>query len=188
MINLTKKQVENIQFDEGLVYINFGLEAERMLGPIRGGSTFNANATLRDVEYDGRQGPTKGMQIVESQEALLKTSSLCCSQEDLILAMPGAKLDDTTKVIKNVESGTMIPEDRYLDNVTVFAKLAGGNFKKITIFNAMHEGAMEFAAKPKAENEHALELKAHFDPFNRTKEIYKVEDIAELPVETGGNE
>lgn len=187
MINLTKKQIENIQFDEGLVYTNFGLETERMLGPIRGGSTFSVNATLRDIEYDGRQGPTEGMQLIELQEALLKTSSLCCTQEDLILAMPGAKIDPETKVIENVESGTLIPEDKYLDNVTVFAKLAGGTFKQITIYNVMHEGAMEFSAKPKAENEHALELKAHFDPFDRTKKIYRVEDIAELPIITGGD-
>lgn len=186
MINLTKKQIENIQFDEGLVYVNFGLEAERMLGPTRGGSTFNATATIRDIEYDGRQGPTKNMQVIESQEALLKVSSLCCSQEDLLLAMPGAAMDESN-VITNLESGTIIPEEKYLENITVFAKLAGGKYKKITIYNAMHEGAMEFNAKPKAENEHSLELKAHFDAFDRKANIYKVEDIASLPI-VGGTE
>ena len=82
MINLTKKQIENIKFDEGLVYVNFGLETERMLGPTRGGSTFNATATIRDIEYDGRQGPTKNMQVIESQEALLKVLS---EREKLLL-------------------------------------------------------------------------------------------------------
>ena len=183
MQNLTKKQVEHIQFDEALVYANFGIAGkEKQLGPSRGGGEFTVTETIRDVEFDGRQGKTKGMQVLESQDANLKITSLCSSQEDLALALVGAKMDETNQSITNKQSGTWIPTDNYLENVTAFAKLSGGKFKKITIFNGLHESGLSFSTKPKAENEHNLDFVAHFDPFDRTKSIYKIEEIDSLPV------
>ena len=91
--NLTKKQVENIQIDEGLVFVDFGEEPERKLAPTRGGGEFSATASIRNIEFDGRSGATKGTQVIEEQEAILKVVSLCMSQEELLLAMPFARLE-----------------------------------------------------------------------------------------------
>lgn len=185
MQNLTKKQVEHIQFDEALVYINFGvIGKERILGPSRGGGEFVVTETIRDVEYDSRQGKTKGMQVLESQDATMKLTSLCSSQEDLALALVGGKIAEDES-IQNIQSGSWIPEAKYLENVTAFAKLSGGTYKKITIYNAMHESGLTVSAKPKAENEHNLEFLAHFDVFNRTKSLYKIEEISSLPIVGG---
>ena len=194
MQNLTKKQIENIQFDEALVYVNWGVEGkERMIGPSRGGGEFVVTETIRDVEFDGRQGKTKDMQVLEDQGANLKIVSLCCTQEDLELALVGGKLNEDQS-ITNIQSGSWIPATKYLENVVAFAKLSGGTFKKITIFNALHESGMTFSTKPKAENEHNLDFIAHFDPTDRTKNIYKVEDIESIPAtgvttsQTGGGQ
>ena len=35
-----KVDVENIQIDHGIVFRNYGLETQKLLAPIRGGSTF----------------------------------------------------------------------------------------------------------------------------------------------------
>lgn len=182
MQDFTKKEVDKVQFDEALVFVNYGIaEKERLLGPNRGGGDFTATETLRDVDFDGRQGKTKGMQILESQDAVLKLATLCSSQENLKLALPGATITDNG-VIESKEQGKFVSDDDYLDNVTCFAKLKDGTFKKITIFNALHEAAMTFNMKPKSENEHSLEFNAHYDAFDRTKKIYKIEEIDALPV------
>ena len=50
--NLTKKQVESIQIDEGLVFVDFGLETERKLAPTRGGGEFSADPmSVVDIEH-----------------------------------------------------------------------------------------------------------------------------------------
>lgn len=181
MQNFTKKEVDKVQFDEAVVFTNYGIEGkERLLGPNRGGGDFTATETIRDVEYDGRQGKTKGMQILESQDAVLKLTTLCSSQENLKLALPGASMSEAG-VIESKEQGHFIEDDDYLENVTCFAKLKDGTFKKITIYNALHEAAMTFNMKPKTENEHSLEFNAHYDAFDRTKKLYKIEDVESLP-------
>ena len=54
--------------------------------------------------------------------------------------MPYAKYDETGKKITcGNDSVGIIPEEAYLKNVTMFAKVVGGGYKKITLFNAMSE-------------------------------------------------
>ncbi len=290
MGNLTQHQIENISFDEGLVYLNYGTPSEIMLGPLRGGAEFVANTKIRDIDFDGRKGKTKGMQVIEEVDASLKITTLLCDNDTLKLALPGATIEndvlqiDTATVIGTIatagnakvivtaegvtgsplafdvavalsdtatlvagkirtalsgntaltdiytvggtganitltrkvaaqndsslnilitngtcvglttitESATtvkgaiskikspdvgLIPASDYIENVTVFAKLMSGKFKKISIYNAMHEGDMKYAAKPKGENEHGLEFFAHHEGIDNTKDIFDIEDI-----------
>lgn len=177
--NLTTKQVENIQIDEGVVYFGYGTAAERLLGPTRGGAEFGVTNTVRDIEFDGRRGKTKGLEVVEEQAAKLKITTLCCSQDDIKAAIPGskAKTVEGNTVITNGDGG-VIPGEDYADNVTMFARLLNGKFKKITIYNALHLGGFTIKASPKAEGEIALELDAHFDMTQGDgQQLYKIEDV-----------
>ena len=54
--NLTTKQIESIQIDEGVIFLNYGESDERLLAPTRGGGEFAATVTVRDIEFDGRHG------------------------------------------------------------------------------------------------------------------------------------
>jgi len=177
--NLTQQQIEKIQIDEAVVYINYGETDERLLAPTRGGGEFSATNTIRDIEYDGRRGKTKGMQIIEEQAATLKVVALCMSQEELALAIPGCAVSGTgdAAIISNSD-GVLIPEGDYLKNVTAFAKLIGGKYKKITIYNAMHEGGLTIKAAPKSEGELSLELNAHFNPKDSTEKLYEIAEVA----------
>ncbi len=69
---LTQQQIENIQIDYGIVYVNYGDTDQKLLGPTRGGGEFVATATIRDIEYDGSKGKTKGMQVVDDITAQLE--------------------------------------------------------------------------------------------------------------------
>lgn len=181
--NLTKKQIENIQIDESLIFLNYGEEDERFLAPTRGGGEFTASVTVRDIEFDGRNGKTAGTQVVEEQSASIKVSTLCMSQENLALAIPGSEIStEKGNAVENPASG-VIPMESYLKNVTMFVKLIGGGYKKITIKNAMHETGFSSKAVQKSESELAYEFIAHYpyNDLNGKGKLWRVEDIDTAP-------
>ncbi|MDR2531460.1 MAG: hypothetical protein LBC82_01275 [Oscillospiraceae bacterium] len=189
--NLTEQQIEKIQIDEGVLFLDFGETTERQLAPLRGGTEVTLTATIRDIEFDGKRGKTAGLQVIDEQSAVVKAKSLCCSQEDLALAIPGVVIQEENgkKVLTNPENGIIKPE-KYLKNATIFALLIDGSYKKITIFNAMHEGSFNFKAAQKSENEHSLELIAHFKPTDGGEgKLWKIEEIDDIKLvtPTGGN-
>ena len=185
--NLTKQQIENIQIDESVIFLDYGTDTERFLAPTRGGGEFVATATVRDIEFDGRNGKTAGTQVIEEQAASYKVTTLCMSQENLALAIPGCKVsNDDGKTISNPKTG-VIPETAYLKNVTTFAKLISGKFKKITIYNPMHENGLTAKAVQKAEGELALEFLAHYPYSDLDGDLWKVEEIDAMPATNGAN-
>jgi len=182
--NLTQQEIENIQIDESVIYLDYGESTEKILAPTRGGGEFVASATVRDIEFDGRHGKTAGTQVIEEQAASIKVTTLCMSQENLARAIPGCTIsDDAGKVIKNPKTG-IIPLSAYLKNITMFAKLIGGKFKKITIYNPMHEGGLTAKAVQKAEGELAFEFMAHYPHTDLDGDLWKVEEIETPPTAT----
>lgn len=182
--NLTQQEIENIQIDESVIYLDYGEPTEKILAPTRGGGEFVASATVRDIEFDGRHGKTAGTQVIEEQAASIKVTTLCMSQENLARAIPGCTISDTEgKVIKNPKTG-IIPLSAYLKNITMFAKLIGGKFKKITIYNPMHEGGLTAKAVQKAEGELAFEFMAHYPHTDLDGDLWKVEEIETPPAPT----
>jgi len=175
---LTRQQVENIQIDHGLVFVNYGKTDQKQLGPTRGGGEFVVTKNIRDIEFDGRKGKTKRLQVIDEIDAQLTVTHLDASLETLQLAMPYAKYDETGKKITcGNDSVGIIPEEAYLKNVTMFAKVVGGGYKKITLYNAMSEADFTLTAAPKAEGEMPLEVYAHWDAYDDTAPLYEIEDI-----------
>ena len=177
--NLTTAQVQKVQFDEAVVIINYGLATERSLGPTRGGGEFSATVTVRDVEFDGKIGKTAGMQVIEEQGATLKVTSICLSQDDLILSVPGCRVTGSgaSAVIKNPVSG-LIATSNYLTNVCMFGKLADGTYKRVTVYNGMTEKGMTIKFAPKAEGELELEFNAHYAASSLDGDLWEVKEIS----------
>ena len=186
-MSITQTQLENVQVDYGIVFANYGVAGEWKLGPTRGGGAFKVTATLRDIEYDGGNGKSKGMQVLEDIIAILSVTVLDTSMETLAIAMPWATYDAAAGTITAKTSNIGgIQDGAYLENITMFAKLMNGQYKKITLYNAMSEGDFELAAKPKGEAEIGLELTAHWDAFDDTKDLFKIEDVVGI-VGLGGD-
>lgn len=175
---LTKEQMENIQIDYGIVILNYGLADQKRLGPTKGGAEFSATKNIRDIEFDGQMGKTKGLQVIDEMNASLKFSILDSSLQTLAMTMPQAAYDETTKVIKNNKGGA-IPVSKYFKNITMFAKVIGGKYKKITLFNALNESDFVLTSAAKAEGEIALEVFAHWDP-ETMEDLYSIEDVTEI--------
>jgi hypothetical protein len=180
-MSLTTAQIENVQIDYGIVYTNYGETDAARLGPCRGGGEFSVDNKIREIEFDGMLGKTKGMQVVEEINAALKVTVLDTTIKTLALAMPYATYEDVTKTLtcKSTDVGILAAES-YLKNVTMFAKTVKGEYRKITLYNAMHEGKFGMKAKPKGEGEIELEFNAHWDPTDDTKDLYKIETVTTI--------
>lgn len=177
---LTQKQLENIQIDYGLVFANYGEATQRQLGPTKGGAEFSATKTLRDIEFDGSKGKTKGAQVIDDMAALLRFSLMDTSIENIDLAMPQGSYDAGTGTVKSGLPG-IIAASKYLTNITMFAKVAGGGYKKITLFNAMNEADFVLSTAPKAEGVIPFEIHAHWDPLSEdVGDLYTIEDIESI--------
>lgn len=181
--NLTTQQIADVQIDEGIIYINYGETGEKLLAPTRGGGEFSATATVRDIEFDGRHGKTTGMQTIEEQAASLKVTTINLSQENLAMSIPTAVVDTASghnSAVKNPATG-YIAVANYLKNVVMFCKTIGGKYKKITIYNPMHEGGIGWKAVQKAEGELALEFMAHFAHTDLDGDLWKIEELDAMP-------
>ena len=176
---LTTAQIENIQIDEGVVYLDYGETGEVLLAPTRGGGEFSATAQVRDIEFDGRHGKTSGMQVIEEQAASLKVTTLNMSQSNLAMAIPTAVVDSSQNANSAVKN-PILPA-KYHKNVTMFCKTIGGKYKKITIYNPLHEGGINMKAVQKAEGELALEFLAHYAYSDLDGDLWKVEELSSLP-------
>jgi hypothetical protein len=173
---LTQEQIENIQIDYGIVYVNFGVTGERQLAPTRGGGTFTVTKNIRDIEFDGRKGKTKGVQVVDEVNAMLSVPLLDTSMDNLALAMPWATYSGGKISGKSGNLG-VIPDSAYIENITCFAKVIGGGYKQITLYNAMAENDFSLAAVPKSEGVINLEVHAHWDAEDDTVDLYDVQDV-----------
>jgi len=180
---LTQEQVENIQIDYGLTYLNYGATGERRLAPTRGGGTFNVTKNIREIEYDGRKGKTKGMQVVDEINAMLSVPLLDTSMANLAMAMPWATYAND-KI--SAESGNLgvIQDSAYVENITLLAKVIGGGYKQITLYNAMSENDFSLAAAPKGEGVVTLEVSAHWDAEDDTADLYDIQDIETIGDDT----
>ena len=182
---LTQANIDNIQIDYGILYKDFGLATEELIAPTRGGGTFVATKVLRDIEFDGRKGKTSGLQAIDEINAQLNVTVLNTSMDTLALALP--YIDNTSSILtaKSENIGVIDPS-KYLTNLTMFAKLISGGYKKITLYSAMNELDLTLAAIPKGEAEIALEILAHWDPTDDVADLYKIEDVASIGGDTTG--
>ncbi|WAA10332.1 hypothetical protein [Fervidibacillus albus] len=183
-MGLKQEQLQNIQIDYGIVFLNYGEIDQKQLGPTRGGGTLTVTATYRTIEHDGHRGPTKGLEVVDEIDAVLAVTNLDASLDTLSLSVPYAKYDQANKKITiNKESIGLVKETAYLKNITMFAKTVKGEYKKISLFNAMSKNDFSLAAAPKAEGTISLEVHAHWDPTDDQADYVTIEDVPEI-VET----
>ena len=184
LVALTQENVNKIQIDEGIVVVNYGESDEKVLGPTRGGAEFTATPSIRDIEFDGRKGKSKGLQVKDGEDVVLKVKTLCCSNENMALAIPGATVSGDTNSTVTPGGFGLIPKDKYLKNVAVITKMLDSTYKILIVKNPMHEGAFTFKAASKAENEHNLEMIGHYDPFDKEngEKIWNIQDSATNPI------
>jgi hypothetical protein len=175
--NVTVQEVENVQIDSGIIYVNYVAGAKREIGLTKGGSEFSVKQEIRQIEHDGAMGDEKGMARITKVEAKIKCSLLAMILENLKLALPGTTLENS--VLSGATTGVIAEED-YVNDLTIIGQTVAG-FKRITIFNALGSGSISIKSKDKDEAAFDVEMSGTFDPQDSTQSMWEIEDLESYP-------
>lgn len=123
-INKCKK---NMIYDAGVLYIDYGLVTERILGMTRGGAEYTVTSGQKPIEADGLKGMTKGMKRITKIDASLSVQLLEQSPDNIQLVMGCASQSNpgvyTTKIGEFLGLGTAGAETFACDEVPVAGSL-----------------------------------------------------------------
>jgi hypothetical protein len=174
-VDLTK-----ITLGAGVIYVNDGEADEFLLGPTRGGGSFEGATEMRDIEYDNKEGPTKGAVVIDQITGVIKTTVINYAQKILSFLAPGIAPLSTVSTA-SVTPGTvgLIPDANYLKNVAYYVPMAGGGYKKYKLLNPLCRNGISAAHKDKGEGELALEFTGHHDK-DGTGDIWEISDVAAI--------
>lgn len=165
---LTANLPESIIFDAGVLYKNFVSPAEPgdILGATRGGSEFNLNAEMREVEVDGAPGPVKGLKRFVRVEPAITINLLSLTKDNLLMAIPGAVDAAGGEDFEgyDVITSGQIKDEHYFDNIAMVARTGSGKPIIFVIENALADGNLSLSLADQDEANPSITFQAHFDP------------------------
>jgi hypothetical protein len=181
--NITQQQIESIILDAAIVFKNYGLSSQEEIGITRDGAEFNVTEEIRQIEHDRSMGRTKGFETVDKIDAYIKVKTLELTNEHIRDSLAACMVTENGGIVNT--TGGIIPDDRYLDNVTIFGiENKSGAYKKIQIRNAAacNNGGLTTSFSPKGEAELDLQFNAAWNPLDVTEKLYSIDDVNDAPV------
>jgi len=164
----------------GLIYVNDGEADEFLLGPTRGGGSFEGKSETRDIEFDGKEGPTKGTVVIDQITGVIKATVINYSNRILSYLSPGiAPLSTASTASVTPGSVGIVPDANYLKNVAYYVPTVDGKYKKYKILNPLCRNGISSAHKDKGEGELALEFTGHHNA-DGTGEIWEISDVQSI--------
>lgn len=169
---LTDQTFESLILDAGALYEGIDITAleaggnvktsvenaianARPLGATRGGASFTAGRTLREIEADGQLGPTMGLIRRTEVRAALTVTLLEQTIDNLRLQFAGAVVEPKGPFERI--TGGPITNDTYIDNVALVTTYGEeGKFIVLVVENCLVLESPEFATEDK--NEVATEV------------------------------
>lgn len=175
---LTSKTPENLVLDAGAFFKNFIVEPEsgeeadtfesavtsgKLLGATKGGGSFSAVPTFRQIEADGARGAVKGLQLVETWEVKMGAKLLEVTVNTLKAAL--ASTTETTVGQKTkLTAKVCLSDDDYIDNITWVGNLAGSDDPVIIqVYNAVNTKGLELSFEDKGEAVIETEFVGHYE-------------------------
>jgi hypothetical protein len=145
-----------------------------LMGATQDGTTFTVETEYRESEYDGTKGPVKGGTDITSVTAKLSAKFAEISTDLIKTALPGSTVSDypaVTPTHDEIRRSLEIALTDYIANVVVVGRVSGSEEPIVCgIENALSLGGFELNEVDDAEAGIALELTAHFDPDDLSKE------------------
>ena len=180
MSNLSSEQIKNIMLDAGVIYLDYTTASTPlMLAPTKGANSFVVENEIKEIEFNGMRGKTKGMRRVIRQDASLTVRVMDMSLENIKMALAGAKTTVVSSKITEITNGDgSIADAEYIGDVTFVGVDMEGKSKVISLFNVLGDNNLSIEATDKEEGVVEIVFSAHFDATDDTKLLYK---ITELP-------
>ena len=182
---LTAKTTEKLVLDAGAFFKNYKVGTDtfetavtsgKLLGATKGGGSFTAVPSFRNIEIDGLRGEAKGTKILETWEIKLGATVVEVTPDTLQTALAvSEKTTESGITTHEVIKGKMcITDSDYIENITWVGNLSGSEEPVIIqVYNALNTKGLELEFEDKSEATIELEFTGHFDmkkanevPFN----------------------
>lgn len=146
-------KAKDVLLGEGLVYKDYGESGQALIGATRGGSKLEIERAIKEMEYDGSMGPTKGMRRTERFVAKLMINFLKITYVNLAYGLnvtisDGSDVDGT---YKKIAFDTDFDANDVLDNVTFKGYKADGTYCIIKVTKALNIDSIGLEFKEKDE-------------------------------------
>ncbi len=190
---LTDKTAQRLILDAGAFFKNYYVEspdngttpadtfetavaAGKLLGATKGGGSFKAVPTFRQIEIDGMRGAVKGTSVLETWDVSIG-ANIVEFKAETVKDILGIGSIDTDGDTYDVITGNMCVNDGdYIDNITWIGNISGSEtLIVIQVYNALNTSGIDFSMNDKGEAVVAAEFIAHFTEMtNATEAPFKI--------------
>lgn len=174
-------KAKDLLLGEGTLYKDYDEISEAAIGATRGGTTFEIERSIKEVEYDGAMGATKGMRRYERCVVRLVINFLKINYVNLAYGLNVTVSDgsDQDGTYKEITFDTDLNSTDVMTNLTFYGKKADGSYCLIKLLNVVNTGNISLEWKAKDELVGELTFTAcyaHATPSTPPLEIW--EEIA----------
>lgn len=183
---LTAKTTEKLVLDAGAFFKNYKVGTDtfetavtsgKLLGATKGGGSFTAVPSFRNIEIDGLRGEAKGTKILETWEIKLGATVVEVTPDTLqtALAVSEKATEDGITTHEVVKGKMCITDADYIENITWVGNLSGSEEPVIIqVFNALNTKGLELGFEDKSEATIELEFTGHFDMKKANEVPFKI--------------
>jgi len=189
---VTSNTASRLVIDAGVVYYNIDVTSLEdgtastpvadakasgtLLGATRGGNVFSSGRTMREMEADGKLGPTKGFKRRQEVAATLQTNLLEVTADTLAKAFAGSN-STTAGSFTKLTGGEVAAAD-YLSNIALFGTYTSGtgdtDVVVVVLENVLAIEAPDFSLSDEDELVMPVTFGAHFDASTPTTEPWAI--------------
>lgn len=171
----TDKTMKNLVLDSGAYFKNFvigtdtfetAVTAGKLLGATRGGGTFNAKPTIRNIEVDGIKGRAKGLSVIDAWDVSIQANVIEVTIDTLKLSLGSSTVATSTEDADydKIVANNVIAVGDYIDNITWVGTLSGSNEPVIIqVYNALNTDGLSLQPQSKGEIVMAMTFYGHYD-------------------------
>jgi hypothetical protein len=183
---LTAKTTEKLVLDAGAFFKNYKVGTDtfetavtsgKLLGATKGGGSFTAVPSFRNIEIDGLRGEAKGTKILETWEIKLGATVVEVTPDTLqtALAVSEKATEDGITTHEVVKGKMCITDADYIENITWVGNLSGSEEPVIIqVYNALNTKGLELGFEDKSEATIELEFTGHFDMKKANEVPFKI--------------
>jgi len=150
-------------------------------GATRGGSAFAEELDIRDVEVDGVQGPTVGLQAMNTRMATITVRPLEHSIANYKAALSATDITDVGNGLTRYQPRICMNPGDYLANVLVTARKGAGSWVLFLLENARATDGLNLDLPNNDEAVPEISFQSHYDFNSPTTVPYAVYAFNTVP-------
>ena len=141
-------------------------DGTKTLGATRGGGTFTASPTMRNIEADGKRYEFKGSSVIDAWDIKLTATLMEITPDNFVLALGTAeKTEDKAFTVgkkTTIKLRTSIEDGDYIQNLVWFGNTSKG-LVAIALDNALNNTGVTLTFSDKGEGTLPVEFHAYQD-------------------------